>query len=141
MRNILAEAWAEDLEERSGLRVYPQRRGAESVVPFAVVRVPELEQVAGGADVWFGDVQVVVVRDIALTGASAVTAHHASVRSMYAALEGTPKNGVDAARGVRLYGYELLKHEEVQVSGPRGEKVYADVFFLTVGVGRWPTVQ
>jgi hypothetical protein len=60
---------------------------------------------------------------------------------MYAALEATPKNGIDTTRGVRLYGYELTRHEEVQVNGPRGEKVYADVFFLTVGVGRWPLVQ
>ncbi|CAB4159184.1 hypothetical protein UFOVP736_23 [uncultured Caudovirales phage] len=135
MRNILAEAWAEDLEERSSVRVYPQRRGAEADVPFAVVRVPELEQVIGGSDVWYGEVQVVVVRDIALAGGSAVTAHHQAVREIYTALEQTPKNGVDPVRQVRLFGYQLTRHEEVQVSGPRGEKVYADVFFLTVGAG------
>ena len=32
--------------------------------------------------------------------------------------------------------WDEAEDEEVQVQGPRGEKVYADVFFLTVGAGR-----
>lgn len=140
MRNILAAAWADDLSGRMTFPAYPQRRDAGALPPFAVVRVPELMQLSSGTDVWHGEVQVVVVHDIAPSGqtAGAVASHHGKVREVYHALEATPRNGaVDVERGIKLYGYELHRHEEVQVQGPRGEKVYADVFHLTVGVGAY----
>ncbi len=136
MRNALAAAWADDLAGRVAIPVYAQRRDAAAVPPFAVVRVEELEQVVGGADVWHGEVRVVVVTDIYREGGESVAAHHSAVADIYRALEETVKDSCDMDRNVRLYGFDLHRHEEVQVSSPRGEKVYADVFFITAGAGR-----
>ncbi len=136
MRNSLSEAWADDLSIRVSMPVYAQRRDAAAVPPFAVVRIEELDQIIGGTDVWHGEIKVVVVTDIYREGGGAVVSHHDAVKAIYDAIEATPIGCVDEERNVRLYGFDLHRHEEVQVSGPRGEKVYADVFFITAGAGR-----
>jgi hypothetical protein len=129
LKDRLAKAWVEDLKSRLpvGHWVYAMRRPGKVEPPFSVVTVMRMEQTTPGSNVWRADVKVVVVCDVS-QGGSALQDQR--VGEVYEALEGTPQPASDAAQGVKLYGFTV---DEIQTA--KAEKVYADVIFLTAGVG------
>jgi hypothetical protein len=75
-------------------------------------------------------VRVVVVTDSADTDCPE---HRARVGRAYAALEATPRQGMDAANGVRLCGFMVEEIEQASGTGDDGKKIHSDVFMVTAG--------
>jgi hypothetical protein len=130
VKDGLAKAWAEHLTEAAGFPFFPHRHDGESAPPFGVVVVKRLRQTVPGDDVHLAEVRVVVVTDSADTDCPE---HRARVGRAYAALEATPRQGMDAANGVRLCGFMVEEIEQASGTGDDGKKIHSDVFMVTAG--------
>lgn len=132
VKDGLAKAWAEDLTARAGFPFFPHRHDGETAPPFGVVVVKRLLPCIPGDDVHTAEVRVVVVHDTAESSAALV---RQNAGKAYAAIEDTPRQGVDVANGVRLCGFMLEEIEQASGNGDDGRKVYSDVFMITAGAG------
>lgn len=131
VKDGLAKAWAEHLTGAAGFPFFPHRHDGETAPPFGVVVVKRLRQTVPGDDVHEAEVRVVVVSDVA-DGTAA--AQRQMVGQAYAALEATPRQGIDEGNGVRLCGFVLEEIEQASGRDDDGRMVYSDVFLLTAGV-------
>jgi hypothetical protein len=134
VKDGLAKAWAEHLSGVTGFPFFPHRHNGETAPPFGVVLVKKLRQTVPGDDVHEVEVRVVVVGDTAET-----TPEVQRLRAglAYAAIEGTPRQSIDAVNGVRLCGFMLEEVEQAGGSGEDGRKIHSDVFFIRGGAAAY----
>src|SRR4051812_5404862 len=104
VKDGLAKAWAGQLTEAAEFPFFPHRHDGATAPPFGVVVVKRLQPTVPGDDVHLADVRVVVVTDAGETGAAE---HQRLAGRAYKAIEETPRQGRDAANGVRLCGFML----------------------------------
>jgi hypothetical protein len=138
VKDGLAQAWAEHLGEATGLAFFPQRHDGETSPPFGVVVVKRLLPTVPGDDMHLAELRVVVVSDAAETGTAE---QQARLGAVYAAIEATPRQGVDEARGVRLCGFVVEEIEPASGTGDDGKRIYSDVILMRAGAGMMRSEQ
>lgn len=131
LRDGLARALAETLEDMVSGRVYAGRRDEGVVPPFTVVVVKQMRGTVRGFDRWYADVRVVHVSEVC---ESTSPQHEARVKELALAIEGMPQRGVDEVNGVVLDGMELVRVEDAV---NEEDQVFGDVFVMEAGVGRY----
>jgi len=130
IKDSLAEAFAEELSTRVGHVVYAGRRDGDVAPPFTVVVVKRLEKISPDAQVYYADMRVVHVSEVA---DSTSVEHDQRVASIELALDEMPSRGVDVQRDVVLHGFYV---DEVEDAVNGEDDVFGDVFIVKAGCGR-----
>lgn len=130
IKDSLAAAFAEELRKRVSHQVFVGRSDRDVAPPFTVVVVKRLQKIDPGINVYYADMRVVHVSEVA---DSTSDQHDKRVTTLELALADMPRCGVDTKRDIELHGFYV---DEVEDAINREDDVFGDVFVIRAGCGR-----